>query len=89
MNPRGQLAVNRGDDETILTPDDKAKYTVAFGTDGRVSARIDCNRGSGMWKSPGPGQLEFGPLAMTMAMCPPAPLNNRLPGSGSTCAATS
>ncbi len=74
-----RLVQFRGGDETILTPDDKAKYTVAFGTDGRVSARIDCNQGSGAWKSPGPGQLELGPLAMTMAMCPPAPLNERLP----------
>src|SRR6476660_9006357 len=31
-------------DDKVLTPDDPAKYTLAFGTDGRVSMRIDCNR---------------------------------------------
>jgi len=38
-------------DGTILKPDDKAKYTIAFEPDGRLSARIDCNRGRGTWKS--------------------------------------
>ena len=48
-------------DDKTLTPDDKAKYTITFGNDGRVSARIDCNRGTGTWKSSGPNQLQFGP----------------------------
>ena len=61
-----------------LSPVDKAKYTVAFGKDGIVNVRIDCNRGHGTWKSPGPNRLEFGPLALTRAMCPPAPLNDQL-----------
>jgi heat shock protein HslJ len=61
-----------------LRPDDKAKYTIAFGTDGRLSARIDCNRGNGTWKSSGPPQLEFGPLALTRAMCPPGSLHDRI-----------
>src|SRR5262249_51249183 len=39
------------------------KYTIAFGKDGRVSARIDCNRGSGTWKTSGGNQLQFGPIA--------------------------
>ena len=34
-------------DDKVLTPDDPAKYTLAFGTDGRVSMRIDCNRATG------------------------------------------
>ena len=61
-----------------LTPDDKAKYTIAFGTDGRVSARIDCNRGSGTWKSAGPNQLQFSLMATTRAMCPPGSLYDRI-----------
>jgi para-nitrobenzyl esterase len=73
-----QLVKFQGGDDTVLTPDDKAKYTIAFGNDGRVSARIDCNRGAGTWKSSGPPQLEFGPLALTRMACPPAPLNDRL-----------
>jgi para-nitrobenzyl esterase len=73
-----QLVRFQGGDDTVLTPEDKSKYTLAFDTEGRVSARIDCNRGVGTWKSSGPPQLEFGPLALTRMMCPPAPLNDRL-----------
>ena len=65
-----QLVKFQSSDEKTLTPDDKAKYTIFFGTDGRVSARIDCNRGAGTWKSSGPNQLQFGPLALTRAACP-------------------
>jgi heat shock protein HslJ len=74
-----QLVKFQGGDGTTLTPDDKTKYTIAFASDGSVSVRIDCNRGRGTWKSAGPSQLQFGPLAMTGAMCPPAPLNDRIP----------
>ena len=38
-----QLVRFQGSDDKLLTPDDPAKYTIAFGTDGSVSARIDCN----------------------------------------------
>src|SRR5581483_5255856 len=68
-----------GGDGKMITPSDKSKYTISFGAAGDVSVRIDCNRGRGTWKSSGANQLEFGPLALTRAMCPPAPLNNRLP----------
>jgi para-nitrobenzyl esterase len=59
-------------------PDDGGKYTIAFGTDGRVSIRVDCNRGSGTWSSEEPSQLAFGPLALTRAMCPPGSLHDRI-----------
>ena len=71
-----QLVKFQGSDDKTLTPNDKKKYTIAFGTDGRVSARIDCNRGMGTWKSSGPNQLEFGRLALTRAMCPPGSLHD-------------
>jgi para-nitrobenzyl esterase len=73
-----QLVKFQSSDEKTLTPDDKAKYTIAFETDGRVSARIDCNFGPGTWKSSGPNQLQFGPLALTRAMCPPGSLHDRI-----------
>jgi para-nitrobenzyl esterase len=73
-----QLVKFQGSDEKTLTPDDKAKYTITFETDGRVSARIDCNRGRGTWSSSGPNQLKFGPLALTRAMCPPGSLHDRI-----------
>jgi para-nitrobenzyl esterase len=73
-----QLVKFQSSDEKTLTPDTKAKYTIAFGTDGRVSGRIDCNRGTGTWKSSGPNQLQFGPLALTRAACPPGSLHDRI-----------
>ena len=73
-----QLVEFQGGDETILTPDDRSKYTVDFGTDGRVTVRIDCNRGSGTWTSEGPNHLVFGPLALTRAQCPPGSLHDRI-----------
>ncbi|HYG86166.1 MAG TPA: carboxylesterase family protein [Azospirillum sp.] len=73
-----QLVKFEGGDGTTLTPDDKAKYTLAFEADGRVSVRIDCNRGRGTWRSSGPKQLTFGPLALTRAMCPPGSLHDRI-----------
>jgi para-nitrobenzyl esterase len=73
-----QLVKFQGGDDTLLRPDDKSKYTLTFGADGRLSARIDCNRGSGAWKSAGKGQLEFGPMAVTRAMCPPGSLHDQI-----------
>jgi para-nitrobenzyl esterase len=68
----------QGGDETTLTPADGAEYTIAFEPGGRLTARIDCNRGMGTWKSPGPPQLEFGPLALTRTMCPPGSLHDHI-----------
>ena len=73
-----QLVKYQGSDDTTLTPDDKTKYTIAFAADGGLSARIDCNRGRGKWKSSGRGQLQFSQLALTRAMCPPGSLHDRI-----------
>lgn len=67
-----------GGDGARLTPDDKTRYTVAFNPGGEVAVRFDCNRGRGTWQSSGPNQLEFGPLALTRAMCPPGSMHDRL-----------
>jgi len=73
-----QLVRFQGGDDTIVTPDDRAKYTLAFGADGSFSARIDCNRGRGRWMSSAPNQLELGLMALTRAMCPPGSLYDRI-----------
>jgi uncharacterized lipoprotein YbaY/heat shock protein HslJ len=65
-----QLVKFQGSDDTTLTPDDRGKYTIEFGAGGRLTARVDCNRGRGTWKSTGSHQIEFGPLATTRAKCP-------------------
>lgn len=72
-----QFVKFRGGDDKVLVPDDRAKYTIAFGADGGVSVRFDCNRGRGTWRSAGAGQLEFGPMALTRAMCPPGSLHDQ------------
>jgi para-nitrobenzyl esterase len=73
-----QLVRFQGGDGKVLVPDDKSKYTIAFGTDGAMSVRFDCNRGRGTWKSGGKNQVEFGPLAITRAMCPPESLHDHI-----------
>ncbi len=66
-----------GGDDTTRTPDDRGKYTIQINADGSLATRVDCNRGRGTWKSTGPGQIEFGPLALTRAMCPPGSLHDQ------------
>jgi uncharacterized protein/heat shock protein HslJ len=73
-----QLVRIQSMDGKVVTPSDRSKYTMAFGADGRVSTRVDCNRGSGTWKSVEASQLVFGPMAMTRAMCPPGSLHDRI-----------
>ena len=73
-----QLVQFEGGDGTVLTPDDGRKYTLTFNPDGSFAARIDCNRGSGTWKSAAPSQLELGPMALTRALCPPGSLHDRI-----------
>lgn len=74
-----QLVRFEGGDGTVLTPDDRAKYTLAFEKDGNgVAMRLDCNRGRGTWSSSGVGQVQFGPMAVTRAMCPPGSLHDQI-----------
>lgn len=68
----------QGGDGTALTPDDRSKYTLSFGGDGLVAARVDCNRGRSTWRSPEATQLRFGPLALTRAACPPGSLHDHI-----------
>jgi para-nitrobenzyl esterase len=57
---------------------ERSRYTVGFGDNGVLNVRFDCNRGSGSWKSSGPNNVEFGPLALTRAMCPMGSLHDEL-----------
>jgi heat shock protein HslJ len=59
-----------------LSPDDPTAYTIAFGDDGRVAVRADCNRGIGAY-TVDETQITIGPLALTRAACPPASLSDR------------
>jgi para-nitrobenzyl esterase len=72
-----QLVEIQSMDGAVMRPDDGAKYTLNFGAGG-VEVRLDCNRGSGPWASTTPGQLVFGPLAITRETCPPGSLGARI-----------
>jgi para-nitrobenzyl esterase len=73
-----QLVSFQGGDGTVRVPDDRSKYTLAFGADGRFNVRFDCNRGFGGWKSPEKNRLEFGAMGLTRAMCPPDSMHDQL-----------
>ncbi len=60
-----------------------ARFMLRFGTDGRASLRLDCNRGSGGYTvtpsgDGSSGSLTFGPIAATRALCPPPHLDARV-----------
>jgi para-nitrobenzyl esterase len=57
---------------------ERSRYTIGFGDNGVLNVRFDCNRGRGSWKSSGAGNVEFGPLALTRAMCPMGSLHDDL-----------
>jgi para-nitrobenzyl esterase len=57
---------------------ERSRYTIGFGANSVLNVRFDCNRGRGSWKSSGPGNLEFGDLALTRAMCPVGSLHDEL-----------
>jgi len=69
-------------DETMLVPDDGSKYTITFGSNGRVTARVDCNNGSSTWKSSGANELKFGSWSRTSAKCPPGSLHDKIVTEG-------
>jgi para-nitrobenzyl esterase len=79
-----QLVNLQGADGTTQVPGDRSKYTITFGRDGRVSVRVDCNRGGSTWKSPSAGQLQFGSWSMTRAKCPPGSLHDQIVTEGAS-----
>jgi para-nitrobenzyl esterase len=69
-------------DESTLVPTDGSKYTITFESNGRVVARVDCNRASSTWKSPRANELQFGSWSRTSAKCPPGSLHDRIVTEG-------
>ena len=64
-----QLVKFQGPDERTHTPDEKSKYTISFGGNGRVTARVDCNRATSTWKVNAKGELQFGSWSRGSAKC--------------------
>ncbi|HKU90124.1 MAG TPA: META domain-containing protein [Steroidobacteraceae bacterium] len=70
-----QIAISEGVTRPAI---ERSRYTIGFGKGGVLNVRFDCNRGRGSWTSSGPGNLEFGPLALTRALCPTGSLHDEL-----------
>jgi para-nitrobenzyl esterase len=68
----------QGPDERTHTPDEKSKYTISFGSNGRVTARVDCNRATSTWKVNAKGELEFGSWSRGSAKCGPNSLHDTI-----------
>lgn len=69
-------------------PSDPSLYTMSLHADGSVAMRLNCNRATGTWQAQaGPegtsGQFSFGPLAATMALCPPPSMDERVTSQAS------
>ena len=77
-----RLVKFQGPDETTVVPDDKSKYTINFGSNGRVTARVDCNRASATWRANTKGELQFGSWSRTSARCGPGSLHDRIVNEG-------
>jgi len=56
-------------DDTQFVPVEPARYTLSFAADGDAYMQLDCNRGRSRWTRDGPGELSFGPVASTNALC--------------------
>lgn len=76
-----QLVKFQGPDERTFAPDDKSKYTITFGSNGRVTVRVDCNRGSSTWKI-AKGELQFGSWSRTNAKCGSGSLHDQIVTEG-------
>ena len=63
-------------DGAAFQPEDPSRYTVQFGSDGRVTAQADCNRGTGAYRIRGQ-TIVISSLAMTKMACPPGSLDGR------------
>jgi len=63
-------------DDSVIEPEDGSLYTLLLRSDGTASVRADCNLGNGSWTSESTGQLQFGLLATTRAMCMPGSLSD-------------
>ena len=73
-----QLVKFQGPDERTFAPDEKSKYTISFQRNGRVTVRVDCNRGSSTWKVTGKDELQFGSWSRTNAKCGKGSLHDQI-----------
>jgi hypothetical protein len=70
-----------------VRPDDPSLYTMRLNSDGTVAMRLNCNSASGTWSAKpsgngSSGRFEFGPLAVTYALCLPPESGRKHRGAG-------
>ena len=70
------VSIDSADGPTAVK--DPSTFTVTFGADGHAAFLLDCNRGSGSWQATDSGTLSFGPIAVTLMMCPQPSLDTRV-----------
>jgi heat shock protein HslJ len=65
------------DGQTLYRVPDPTRYTLSFGKDGKAAFKLDCNVANAPWNggSGSSGELKFGAVAMTRAVCPPPSLD--------------
>ena len=63
-------------DDTLVKPDDPARYTLELLPDGKAAVRADCNRGDGTYVRDG-SRLSLQVLTYTRAACSPDSLGGR------------
>lgn len=77
-----QLVKFQAPDESTVTPEDRSKYTIKFETNGRVVARVDCNRATSTWRIAANGELEFGSWSRTNSKCGAGSLHDKIVNEG-------
>jgi len=70
-----QLVEIQSMDDTVKMPSNPSDYTLDFLAEGTVAIKADCNRGTGSWASEAEGEISFGLIASTKALCPPESLS--------------
>ena len=72
------------DDATgTVRPGVSSLYTMSLHGDGTVTMQLNCNQAKGSWTAvsssdASSGRFEFGPLAMTRALCPPTSMDESI-----------
>lgn len=73
------------DSQGTKRPEDPSQYTMRLGADGTAALSLNCNKATGTWTSEPAGDgtsgsFSFGPLAATMALCPPPSYDEQISG---------
>jgi heat shock protein HslJ len=79
-----QLVKFQAPDESSHAPSDRSKYTITFGSNGRVTARVDCNNASSTWRVNAKNQLEFGSWKRSSHKCAAQSLHDKIVTEGGT-----